>query len=453
MPILAYIVFNRHEYAYHASSYLDSFWKEVRGHPFHITYYTRHLWSSFFTIPGPRLFFPDALLIPLPYYWLLLPGFVLALWQKRFEIVLLATISVVGVLVSGVGGTVEHRLLLAIPFWIILMGFAFAALLRLRLRPGFKIILLGVAACILATGFVPSVQYIYTMAKDPSSNVWFKQQEVAVARFLKAIVAGRTPASVPRLERDEFNRVQGVPNPPYETLICATFSDCSLHLFLHDYAGGAGEDVPRTSWWGDNQKILSFCGGHPMFVFVKYQDVWDDNKRAIVEYVPSGKDLKLIWERGPTVEKIIEILRPLRDLATEESIAFSFGGRVTTFCVLNIPYKNIRQFQQRVRDMPDLGPTPMPLQPTAKIGPTPAAASGGWTFCANETKQCNFSGTKQVRYGANGIYTYGTFHDGVVCSNAAFGSDPLFGVIKHCDYADISTPTPTPTPRSRQRSQ
>jgi hypothetical protein len=79
--------------------------------------------------------------------------------------------------------------------------------------------------------------------------------------------------------------------------------------------------------------------------------------------------------------------------------------------------------------------------------------SGGWAFCANETKQCNFSGTKQVRYGANGIYTYGIFHDGVVCSNAAFGSDPLFGVIKHCDYADISTPTPTPTPRSGQRSQ
>jgi hypothetical protein len=103
MPILAYIVFNRHDYAFHASSYLDSFWQAVRGHPSpnDITYYLRHLWSAFFTIPGPRLFFPDALPIPLPYYWLLLPGFALALWQKRFEIVLLATIPVVGVFVSA----------------------------------------------------------------------------------------------------------------------------------------------------------------------------------------------------------------------------------------------------------------------------------------------------------------------------------------------------------------
>src|SRR5262249_32319490 len=140
MPILAYIVFNRHEYTYHQSPYWDSFWQAVRGHPSpnDITYYLRHLWSSFFTIPGPRLFFPDALPIPLPYYWLLLPGFVLALWQKRFEIVLLATIPVVGVLISA-GPLVEHRPLVAIPFWIILMGFAFSGLLRLQLPPGLKI--------------------------------------------------------------------------------------------------------------------------------------------------------------------------------------------------------------------------------------------------------------------------------------------------------------------------
>ena len=88
MPILAYIVFNRHDYAYHELPYMNRFLQAVRGHPSpnDITYYLRHVWSCFFTIPGPRLFFPDALPIPLPYYWLLLPGFVLALWQKRFEI-------------------------------------------------------------------------------------------------------------------------------------------------------------------------------------------------------------------------------------------------------------------------------------------------------------------------------------------------------------------------------
>src|SRR6478672_11152885 len=56
MPILAYIVFNRNEYASHQSFYLPSFLQAVRGHPSpnDLTYYLRHLWSSFFTIPGPR---------------------------------------------------------------------------------------------------------------------------------------------------------------------------------------------------------------------------------------------------------------------------------------------------------------------------------------------------------------------------------------------------------------
>ena len=48
------------------------------------------------------------------------------------------------------------------------------------------------------------------------------------------------------------------------------------------------------------------------------------------------------------------MFRPLSDLATASSISFSFGGRVRTFYVLNIPYKNIRQFQERIRALPDL---------------------------------------------------------------------------------------------------
>ena len=29
------------------------------------------------------------------------------------------------------------------------------------------------------------------------------------------------------------------------------------------------------------------------------QDVWNNNKKAISSYVPTKKDLKLIWERDP----------------------------------------------------------------------------------------------------------------------------------------------------------
>jgi len=84
------------------------------------------------------------------------------------------------------------------------------------------------------------------------------------------------------------------------------------------------------------------------------QDIWSHNKKAIANYVPNGKDLKLIWESGgPGTERIIRMFQSLRDLGTEDSLSFSFGGRVRTFYVLNIPYKNIRQFQERVRALPD----------------------------------------------------------------------------------------------------
>ena len=143
-PILAYIVFNLHDYTYHESPYMGRFLQAVRGHPSpnDISYYVTQLWRLFFSVPGPRLFLGDVLPIPLPYYFFLLPGIVLALLKKRFEIVLLGTIPVVAAFISG-GGVIEHRLLLAIPFWIILMSFSFAGVLNLNMRSGFEGLCLG----------------------------------------------------------------------------------------------------------------------------------------------------------------------------------------------------------------------------------------------------------------------------------------------------------------------
>ena len=46
------------------------------------------------------------------------------------------------------------------------------------------------------------------------------------------------------------------------------------------------------------------------------------------------------------------MFQSLRDFGTEDSLSFSFGGRVRTFYVLNIPSENIPQFQQRVSAFP-----------------------------------------------------------------------------------------------------
>jgi hypothetical protein len=159
-----------------------------------------------------------------------------------------------------------------------------------------------------------------------------------VSRFLKHIVAGQEHPDPPHPERDEFNRIKGIADPPYDTFICQNDAYSIIHLFLHDY---------------DDGKILSFCSGLPFFGVMSEQDVWNANKNAILTYAPTNKDLKLIWERDPKTERIIRMFQSLRDLGTEDSISYSFGGRVRSFYVLNIPTKNIRQFKERVSALPN----------------------------------------------------------------------------------------------------
>jgi len=335
-PILLYIVFNREAYTLYESSFLRDFWHATQIAPFPngIKQYTKQLYDCFFTMPGPRFFIPDTLPIPLPYYWLLVPGVALALWQKRFEIVLLAIIPVVGAFIAR---AIENRLLLPIPFWVILMSFTFAGILKLRPWPSVQIILGAVATLILLDGLVPSVRYIYSKTKNPFGMRYYAQGEVAVSRFLRHVVAGEEHPGPPRLERNEFNRIKGTSDPPYETLICQDDAYSIIHLFLHDY---------------DDGKILSFCAEYPFEIVQSEQDVWNANKRAIASYAPSNKDLKLIWERHPKTERIINVFQSLRDFGTEDSISYSFGGRVRTFYVLKIPNKNIQQLQQRVSALP-----------------------------------------------------------------------------------------------------
>ena len=110
-----------------------------------------------------------------------------------------------------------------------------------------------------------------------------------------------------------------------------------IHLFLHDY---------------DDKKILSFCADHG-FGVMDEPKIWSANKKALVDYVPSDKDLKLIWERHPKTDRIIKMFEEFRNLGTEESISYSFGGRERKSHVLNIGNKNICQFQERVGTLPD----------------------------------------------------------------------------------------------------
>jgi hypothetical protein len=74
--------------------------------------------------------------------------------------------------------------------------------------------------------------------------------------------------------------------------------------------------------------------------------------------------------------------------------------------------------------------------------PPPPQPATGWVNCAAEGGTCAVPGTRSVRYGANGTYFYKTVTGSIGCNNTVWG-DPLFGVVKACDYAGDAGPAPT----------
>jgi len=83
-------------------------------------------------------------------------------------------------------------------------------------------------------------------------------------------------------------------------------------------------------------------------------------------------------------------------------------------------------------------PAPNVLKSCSYSSATMAApAPVTWTACASEDGVCTFSGTREVRYGANNNFVSRVFSGSAVCSNATFG-DPLPNVVKACSYSSVT---------------
>ncbi len=59
-----------------------------------------------------------------------------------------------------------------------------------------------------------------------------------------------------------------------------------------------------------------------------------------------------------------------------------------------------------------------------------------WAFCSDENKTCTFTGTKRVRFGKRGQYLYKIVSGSTPCDVATFGKDPLENVPKSCEISN-----------------
>jgi hypothetical protein len=335
LPLILFVYYNPAVYFAHERELTDLFVQAYKNRASGaLTPYINDLKNIFFAPTSHRrLSMPDYVIIPFWYYLFLMPGAVIALLKKRFEIVLMAIVPVVGAFIST---AYDFRVLHAAPFWIILMAFAFHALTRLETVTRSYLInlsVLAVAGCILAAGWIPSVRYLYAKSKNPFSIYILGQHDVSVARFIRDIVAG-VPQPSARRKPDELRRLSGLSEPSYDAFVCNETGFAVPHLFLQDY---------------DDRKIMSFCDQLPMLHFTD-AGVFAMNKKVLSNY-SGARDIMLIWQQTVKSAKAIAAFRKLSHLGKEKLLGASHGGRSYVFYVLTIPRENVGQFKQELASL------------------------------------------------------------------------------------------------------
>ena len=334
IPLIVFAYYNRIVYFGHESDLTAQFVQAYKNRASGaFKPYVQDLADIFFAkFAGRRLSMQDFVLIPFSYYVFLIPGLLIALFKRRFEIILLAIVPIVGAFVSS---AYDFRVLHAAPFWIILMAFAFHALTRLETIPVLRrySVLVGVlvvAVVVVGAGLVPSIRYLYAKSKDQYAIHLLGHHDVAVARFLRDIIAGVDRPSV-RRKPNEFKKLAGLPEPAYDAFACNESGFAITHLFLQDY---------------NDKQIMSFCDQTPM-MDTSEPNVFAINKRVLTNYNGS-KGLLLIWESSAKAARTIQAFGKVGYLGNSRILEARHAGRSYPIFILTIPKENVARFKEEL---------------------------------------------------------------------------------------------------------
>ncbi len=332
IPLLTYIWFDPGHYFMNEGGYTQAFLNDLKTQGLAGVYpFYQRMIDCLFNFTFYRWFLNDFVLIPLPYYLLLLPGIVVALARKQFTFVILALLSAVGAFIAGFS---DYRVLHSSPFWIVMMIYAIHWLITAADHPRIgeyfpKFTVWTATGVILLAGWIPCVQYLYQKSLNPFSIPFFVQQDVAISRYLRDIVAG-VPNPSTRFRHNEFTKLPGLPEPSFDTLICQNRGYAITHLFLYDY--------------GD-ERIMAFSDQLP-FNLMDEGKILTVNKRAIQNYPSRNKDLKLVWEVNEKTERIVKAFQLGKQWGDDQVLRFNYAGYGFELYILNIKNANIQKFQE-----------------------------------------------------------------------------------------------------------
>jgi hypothetical protein len=332
LPLLVYIYYNQTVYFMNEGNYANLFFTTLKndGWKGFMTYYTRMI-DCLFNNTWYSWFLPDFVLIPIPYYLLLVPGVVIAFIKKQYWFITLALVAPAGAFVAGFS---DYRVLHAAPFWVILMAFTIHAVVKIKDRQLIKLAGIGVSLLVVLAGLVPCIKYLDQKSRDPYSVWYFAQKDVAVTRFVRDIVAG-VPNPSTKFRSQEFNKLEGFPEPDYDTLVCQKLGYAITHTFLCDY---------------NDKNIMAFSDQMPFDLFEE-PEILRINKNAIDSYPKGKKDLKLVWEITGKTNRIVEGFKKLNYLGSDQILSSGQVGQSFSLYILTIKNENIDEFKQKVKEI------------------------------------------------------------------------------------------------------
>lgn len=332
-PLLVYIAFNRADYFRREqglvtgfiSLYLDQGYAGIK--PF-----VDQLGELFFARDSfQRMWSHDYPVIPTAYWLLLIPGLIVALLRRRVEIALLAVIPVVSALLSG---AFDFRVLLAAPIWVIAMAYLLDALSVGRIpiaRTQRDVLTSVVVAAIVVAGLAPSVAYLWGVSRDTHAQYLLPHRDVAVSRLIQDVVAGN-PRPTADMKGDEFDRVVPGSALTFNALVCPERAYAIAHLYLQSFG---------------SRRVLALCDGGNQALLGK-DGLLPANIRAIADYEPGGKALKLIWEESEIAQDTIRRFAQLERFGAGQRFGGTVDGKSFSIYVLTIPSTNVAAFRQAV---------------------------------------------------------------------------------------------------------
>jgi hypothetical protein len=324
-PLLIYISCNYPLYTLRERSLMNAFILQYKQGGFQaLIPYINQLKELFFAKHSYlRQFVPGFYAIPLSYYFLIIPGFLIALFKEHFEIIFLSLIPVVGAFVSG---SFDFRILIAVPVWVICMAFSLNYLLKSR---RYALMAAGIICVVL--GLLPSVEYIWRVSKDPNYLYLLPHKDVAVSRLVQDIVVGADNPTA-EMKWDELNRKVDISQILHDTFVCPFGAYAIMHLYLQNY---------------DDKKILAF-NDQGIQLLKTPTEILNNNISAITNYSPTDKDLKMVWEVSDKSVGIIKKFSAYRQYGSEETFSGRVDGSNYSLYVLTIKSKYIEQFKKDV---------------------------------------------------------------------------------------------------------